>query len=83
MTECDDSSSESMQCVTRFPAAAACSWPDSPADDFGVVLFHCGSSSLYCNSHLRAFQRSLGGVTGGKPITNCRCQIVRCPAFRR
>lgn len=47
----------------KLPGGGSLQLPDALAGHFGVVLFYRGSWCPYCNAQLRAFQRSLDGLT--------------------
>src|SRR6266567_1477472 len=47
-----------------LPAGRTLRLPDALAGHFSVILFYRGSWCPYCNAQLRAFQRSLGRLTG-------------------
>jgi peroxiredoxin len=49
--------------AVKLPGGGSLQLPDALAGGFGVVLFNRGSWCPYCNAQLRAFQRSLDGLT--------------------
>ena len=49
--------------TVKLPGDGSLQLPDALAGDFAVVLFYRGSWCPYCNSQLRAFQRSLDSLT--------------------
>ena len=50
--------------TVALPGGQTLHLPEALASHFGVVLFYRGSWCPYCNAQLRAFQRSLGRLTG-------------------
>jgi peroxiredoxin len=50
--------------TVALPAGRTLRLPDELAGHFSVILFYRGSWCPYCNAQLRAFQRSLDGLTG-------------------